>query len=182
MLWTNGAAIHLGTLGGSGALSGNHACSINNLGQVAGHSDMPGDATFHGFLWNWDTGIQDIGTLPGDFASLAIGIGDQGTAVGASFDQNFNERAILIASGTLTDLNTLVSSNPQKLYLVQGNSINASGQIVGLAATSTGDIHGFLAIPSTESGSSPAFEGVTMPSLSSEVRKSIQRRLGIRGR
>jgi probable HAF family extracellular repeat protein len=182
MLWTDGVAINLGTLGGSGALAGNHACSINNLGQVAGHSDLNGDTTFHGFLWSWETGMTDIGTLPGDFASLAIGIGDQGIAVGASFDQNFNERAILIANGSLTDLNTLVASNPQKLYLVQGNAINASGQIVGLAATSSGDIHGFLATPSTVSGNSPTSEAVRMPVLSSEVRKAIQRRLGIRGR
>jgi probable HAF family extracellular repeat protein len=181
MLWTDGAAINLGTLGGTGALSGNHACSINNRGQVAGHSDLAGDTTFHGFLWSWETGIKDIGTLPGDFASLAIGIGDQGTAVGASFDQNFNERAILIADGTLTDLNTLVSSNPQQLYLLQGNSINVSGQIVGLAATSNGDIHGFLAIPSSDLSNSTALEDVTMPVLSSNVRKAIQRRLGIHG-
>ena len=181
MLWTDGVAINLGTLGGEGTLAGNHACAINNLGQVVGHSDLPGDTTFHGFLWTSDTGMKDIGTLPGDVASLAIGINDQGTAVGSSFDQNFNEKAILIAGGTLTDLNTIVASNPKKLFLVQANSINAKGEIIGLAATSTGDVHGFLAIPASGSASS-AFEGVAMPALSLEARTKILRRSGIRGR
>jgi probable HAF family extracellular repeat protein len=33
---------------------------------VVGHSDLTGDTTFHTFLWTWETGMKDIGTLAGD--------------------------------------------------------------------------------------------------------------------
>ena len=69
MLWEAGAAINLGNLGGDGLFGGHHACAINNRGQVVGHSDLTGDTTFHTFLWTWETGMKDLGTLPGDFAS-----------------------------------------------------------------------------------------------------------------
>lgn len=182
MLWIDGVAINLGTLGGTGAGSGNHACALNNRGQVVGHTDLKGDETFHGFVWSAETGMQDIGTLPGDYASLTLGINDQGALVGVSLDQNFNSRAILLQNGAMTDLNTIVSSNPQKLYLAQANSINASGEIVGLAADAAGNLHGFLATPATEGTNSPALETVAMPALSSEARKVMFRRMGIRGK
>lgn len=183
MLWSGGAAIDLGNLGGTGAGAGNHACAINNRGQVAGHSDLAGDATFHGFTWTWETGMRDIGTLPGDVASLGLGVGDQGITVGASLDQNFNPRAILYENGAMTDLNSVLSSNPQKLYLLLASSINARGEIVGLAANNAGELHGFLAAPAGGGNQFPAFEGVTIPgALSPEARRMVFRRLGIRGR
>ncbi len=43
----------------------NVAFGINNLGQVAGLSGVPGDATAHAFLWQ-DGMMTDLGTLPGD--------------------------------------------------------------------------------------------------------------------
>ena len=85
----------LGNLGGDGRFGGNHACAINNRGQVVGHSDLTGDTTFHAYLWTRETGMRDLGTLQGDFASLAIGINDRGEVVGASLAANFSPRAIL---------------------------------------------------------------------------------------
>ena len=148
LLWENGIATDLGNLGGEGGLAGNHACALNNHGQVVGHSDLPNDASFHGFLWTRETGMKDLGTLSGDFASLALGINDGGVVVGASIGPAFSTfRAVLWEKGTVTDLNTLVDANPKNLYLVQGESINSRGEIIGLAVDGAALPHGFLAIP-----------------------------------
>jgi probable HAF family extracellular repeat protein len=180
MLWEAGAAINLGNLGGDGLFGGHHACAINNRGQVVGHSDLTGDTTFHTFLWTWETGMKDIGTLPGDFASTAISINDTGVVVGVSLDSNFNERAFVWSNGSMTDLNAVLTSNPQKLYLLQANSINAEGDIVGLASTASGDLHGFLAMPDSAGNALPLDRTASPTPLSDDARKTILRRIGIR--
>jgi probable HAF family extracellular repeat protein len=149
MLWESDGSYHdLGNLGGTGAYPvGNFALAINNQGQVVGHSNLPNNTTFHAFLWTSETGMQDLGTLPGDVASLAIDINDGGEAVGASLDANFNLHPVLWENGAPVDLNTLVVSNAAKLTLQLAWSINSRGEIVGFAATSTGETHGFLATP-----------------------------------
>ena len=147
LLWEKDGSVHdLGNLGGTGANAGNHACALNNQGQVVGHSELPNDTTFHGFLWTRETGMRDLGTLPGDPASLALGINDRGEVVGASLDASFNPRALLCEEGVMTDLNTRIAANPSGLYLLLAVSINSRGEIVGLAVTSAG-LHGFLATP-----------------------------------
>jgi probable HAF family extracellular repeat protein len=147
LLWDNGVATDLGNLGGEGGLAGNHACALNNRGQVVGHSDLLNDASFHGFLWTRETGMQDLGILQGDFASLALGINDAGVVVGASLGPGLStSRAYLWKKGTMTDLNTLVDANPANLYLLEALSINSRGEVVGVALAN-GEAHGFLAIP-----------------------------------
>jgi probable HAF family extracellular repeat protein len=182
MLWEAGAAIDLGNLGGDGLFGGHHACAINNRGQVVGHSDLTGDTTFHTFLWTWETGMKDIGTLAGDFASTAISINDPGVVVGVSLDSNFNERAFVWTNGSMTDLNAVLTSNPQKLYLLQANSINADGEIVGLASTSDGTLHGFLASPDSAGNLLPLERTASPTPLSEDARKTAFRRIGIHGK
>lgn len=59
--------IDLKGLGGSGSVGpGNIAGAINNRGEVIGTSDLPGDTTFHGFLWTDSNGTKDLTTLKGD--------------------------------------------------------------------------------------------------------------------
>ncbi len=115
-------------------MGGTTRAPSTTVARWSGHSDLTGDTTFHTFLWTWETGMKDIGTLPGDFASTAISINDPGVIVGVSLDSNFNPRAFVWESGSMTDLNAMLTSNPQKLYLLLANSINAGGEIVGLAA------------------------------------------------
>jgi probable HAF family extracellular repeat protein len=148
LLWEKDGSVHdLGTLGGAGGLAGNHACAVNNHGQVVGHSELLNNTTFHGFLWTKETRMQDLGTLPGDFASLALGINDRGVVVGPSLDATLTtSRAYVWNDGVMTDLNTLVRGS-SGLYLLVAESINSRGEIVGLGVNSTGESHGFLAIP-----------------------------------
>jgi probable HAF family extracellular repeat protein len=151
VLWEkDGSAHDLGNLGGDGRLGGNHACAINNKGQVVGHSDLTNDTTFHAYLWpNPTTGkMQDLETLQGDFASVALGLNDRGEVVGASLAAN-SARAFLWENGTMFDLNKLIPPN-SGWQLQFAKSINSRGEIVGTGTTSTGEIHGFLAIPQSK--------------------------------
>jgi len=179
LLWEQGEAIDLGNLGGqTGQAGGNLAYGINNQGQVVGSSDLLGDTTFHAFLWTKKTGMQDLGTLSGDVASLSISINDAGSVVGASLDANFNPRAFLWEKGKMTDLNTLVASD-SPLYLLTGCSVNSSGEITGLGLTSTGEIHTYLATPThpvaTSESTSQAL--VSPRILSDDARKLLQQQL-----
>jgi probable HAF family extracellular repeat protein len=148
LLWEkDGSMTDLGNLGGTGGIAGNHACAINSRGQVVGHSELTGNTSFHGFLWTREAGkMLDLGTLDGDYASLALGINDSGEVVGASLDANFNLRAVLWENGVISDLNTLVVGNP-RLSLQEAISINSRGEITGVAQTSSGEVHAFLATP-----------------------------------
>jgi probable HAF family extracellular repeat protein len=148
LLWDHDSVTDLGNLGGTGGMAGNHACAINNRGQVVGHSELANDTTFHGFLWTSEAGkMLDLGTLPGDYASLGLGINDRGEVVGASLDPNFSPRAIVWKNGVMADLNTLIPADAP-LYLLLAISINDAGEIVGQAVQkSTGDVHAFLASP-----------------------------------
>jgi len=148
VLWDKGRAIDLGGLGGTGTFGpGNIAGEVNNQGQVVGTSDMKGDTSFHAYLWVRGTGMQDLGTLPGDVNSAGLGINDGGDVVGVSFDASGNSRAFLWHNGRMIDLNTLTPSN-SSLYLLFAHGINSRGEIVGFGADSAGDVHAFLAVPS----------------------------------
>ena len=179
LLWEKGKATDLGNLGGqTGQAGGNIAYDINNQGQVVGNSDLPGDTTFHAFLWTKEKGMQDLGTLSGDVASLSISINDAGSVIGASIDASGNPRAFLWEKGVMTDLNTLIAGD-SRLYLLTGCSINSRGEITGLGLTSTGEIHTYLATPThgVATGESTS-QGVISPrALSDDARKLLQQQL-----
>jgi len=150
LLWQHGTVTNLGNLGG---YAWNTPMALNNHGQIVGFSDLPGDQhganpNFHAFLWTQSRGIQDLGTLPGDAISEALGINDQGQVVGVSYGAGFtNPRAFLWQDGVMTDLNTLIPSG-SSLYLQAAQEINDLGEIVGQASDqTTGNAPAFLLIP-----------------------------------
>ncbi len=184
LLWDRGKPIDLGNLGGTtGQAGGNIAWGINNRNEVIGVSDLPGDTTFHAFLWTKATGMQDLGTLPGDFASTGSGINDAGAVVGLSLDASFNGRAFFWQNGKMTDLNTLAPTSP--LFLLSACSINSQGEITGLGITSTGEFHAYLAVPkagpdTNSSAASPQQEEKTenlKPALSEHDRQLLLQQL-----
>jgi probable HAF family extracellular repeat protein len=149
LLWEAGKVIDLGSLGGTGHGNGIVALNLNNLGEVVGASDLAGDKVSHAFLWTRLTGMQDLGTLDGDVISAALAINDSGVITGVSLDADFNLRAFVRRDGVMTDVNTLIPAN-SPLYLLLACSINAAGEITGLAVNpDTGDLHAYVATPAT---------------------------------
>jgi probable HAF family extracellular repeat protein len=143
-LWTReGKAKDLGTLGGqtSGALA------INNLGQIVGVSQMANGSS-HAFLWTQEQGMQDLMTLTHqscpNCASTAYGINDDGVIVGqlsGNLDAHFTF-AYVWKNGYGKSLGDLGGTGLNRGSVALG--INYSGQVVGLALTSSGDQHAFL--------------------------------------
>jgi probable HAF family extracellular repeat protein len=155
VLWENGTVTDLGNLGGTANPAllgvGNAAFAINNRGQAVGTSALTGNTIHHAFLWAWETGMRDLGTLPGDAVSAGLGINSKGDVIGNSVSPPGppmgNPRPFLWKNGVMTDLNTLIPAD-SPLQLLTASSINDLGQITGFGVTSGGEIHAFLASPS----------------------------------
>jgi probable HAF family extracellular repeat protein len=156
VLWENGAVLDLGNLGGaclngckSAALGvfGNTALFVSNRGLVVGASALEGEQTFHAFSWTKERGkMQDLGTVRGDYASVALGANDRDEVVGLSIDKSGSPRAFLRRNGMMIDLNTLLPGD-SPIYALVAQLINSSGEIAGFGVTSSGQTHAFLATP-----------------------------------
>jgi probable HAF family extracellular repeat protein len=188
VLWdADGSVQDLGNLGGTANPDqlgiGNIAFAINDRGQVTGTSALPGSLSQHAFFWTRETGMQDLGTLPGDFLSAGLAMNGLGAVVGASWngpvttDGSTNPRAFLWQNGVMTDLNA-VSPADSTLYLLTGFGVNDAGQIVGFGLDlNTFEIHGFLATPIPGNGG-PAARGATKPpALPEGATKALQRQI-----
>jgi probable HAF family extracellular repeat protein len=155
LIWQNGTATDLGSLGGT--FSG--AAAINNQNQVVGNSNLPGDATFHAFLWQKGV-MADLGTLPGHSLSSAFGINNQSQIVGQSCS-DVECRGFLWQGNVMTDLNDLIPAD-SSLFLFEPISINSRGQIAGAALdTNTLEVRAFLATPSSDSTGKAATAGAS---------------------
>jgi probable HAF family extracellular repeat protein len=154
VLWENGSVTDLGNLGGTANPAllgvGNAALAINNRGQVVGTSALPGNTTHHAFLWTGETGMRDLGTLPGDIVSAGLGINNRGDVIGNSISPpglpTGNPHPFLWQDGVMADLNTLIPAD-SPLQLLTAFSINDRGQIAGIGVTSGGDVHAYLMTP-----------------------------------
>ncbi|HWE06084.1 MAG TPA: hypothetical protein VG274_05200 [Rhizomicrobium sp.] len=145
VLWQNGAATNLGSLGG---IAWNTPMDISQKGHVTGFSDLPGDGgnspNFHAFFWAPKGGIQNLNTLPGDAISEGLGINDKDQVVGASYPSS---HAFIWQNGVMTDLNNLVAPGTT-LVLIDAQEINDAGAITGEAQDpNTGAISAFVATP-----------------------------------
>jgi probable HAF family extracellular repeat protein len=191
VLWENGVPTHLGSLGGSCTVPcidltlgpfGNTPLYISNQGQVLGLSALPGDKTFHAFLWTKATGMQDLQTLPGDVASVGLGINASGQAVGLSLDAFGSPRAFLWQNGVMTDLNTLIPGDSPFLALFVADIINSSGEIAGFGLTTSFEVHGFLATPQIDSAASGESSAHTGTAESAQIRENVRKMLQQRPR
>ena len=90
--------------------------------------------------------MQDLGTLPGDAISQALGINGRGQVVGLSCGGS-GCSAFLWENGVMTDLNALVEPGSAG-HLVFGNDINDAREITGQAIDpDTGDAVAIVAAP-----------------------------------
>jgi probable HAF family extracellular repeat protein len=152
VLWQDGLPTDLGNIGGHGW---NTPTFINNQGQIVGFANQSGDLIngqlairFHAFLWTKERGMRDLGTLPGDAISEALGINETGQIVGVSYGAGFSHpRAFLWQDGVMMDLNSLIPAGSNLTLQVAGD-INDRGEITGTAFdSSTHASPAFLAIP-----------------------------------
>ena len=118
--------------------------------------------------------MEDLGTLPGDLNSAALGINDKGQVVGISLDKGFNLHAALWENNVPINLNTLVDNKPG-LYLQMAEGINSRGEIIGFALTVSGDTHAYLATPvaRTTAVASPKNTTVTVRQITLDGTASI---------
>jgi probable HAF family extracellular repeat protein len=143
VLWENGSVTNLGSLGGTMGKAG----AINDRGEVAGFSSLPGDSSVHPFLWTRETGMRDLGALGTDFLADPAGINNQTQVVGGSCDVSGNCRAFFWENNVMSDLNDLIPAN-SLWYLAYALGINDAGEIVGFAVEkSTGNTYAYLASP-----------------------------------
>jgi probable HAF family extracellular repeat protein len=94
--------------------------------------------------------MQDIGTLPGAFATIAPcchTINNRDEVVGFSFDAN-GSTAFYWKNNVITDLNTLIPTN-SPLHLLFAESINDAGEITGQGCVlpACTELHAFRATP-----------------------------------
>lgn len=186
VLWQNGRVIDLGNIGGHGW---NTPVSINDNGEVAGFANVKGDivsgqltANFHAFLWTRESGMVDLGTLPGDAISEATGINNQGQIVGTSYGAGFTHpRAFLYQNGKMTPLDSLVVGDTTLSLIITGD-INDEAEITGQALdTGTGATPAFLAVPlqSTADTSQPSLRLSPSVEVPDTVHEMILRRHGL---
>ena len=155
VLWQDGQPTDLGNIGGHGW---NTPTFINNHGQIVGFANTGGDLIngnlaikFHAFLWTRERGMRDLGTLPGDALSEALGINEAGQVVGVSYGPGFSHpRAFLWQNEIMVDLNTLIPPGSSLTLQVAGD-INDRGQITGAAFDANTKANpAFLAIPRSD--------------------------------
>jgi probable HAF family extracellular repeat protein len=148
VLWEHGRPTDIGDLGG---VAWNTPMAINQRGDIVGFANASGadGGNFNprAFLWIKGQGIRNLGVLPGDVTSQALGINEWRQVVGQSCDENDNCRAFLWHDGVMTDLNGLVASGYDDL-LTTANDIDDFGRITGQAFDDdTDQFFAFLATP-----------------------------------
>ena len=164
VMWQDGRVVReLPTLGGT---YWNTPMDINDLGDVIGFSDLPGDGPYFGaqnfqaFFWSlrpYDCNGKvapggstcDLGTLGGAI-SQALGVNNRDQVVGASWiNSSGTNHAFIWQNGRMTDLNTLVVPGSATLTLTIAQDINDQGVITGQAtlASNPSVIVAFEAIP-----------------------------------
>jgi probable HAF family extracellular repeat protein len=138
--WRNGRMIDVGSLGGSLSTTGSvfsygpWGHILNSSGQVAGTSTLPGDESWHAFIWRKNK-MTEIGTFGGD-NSEAFFMSDKGEVLGraeVSLDP-FVRHAFLWENNQTTDLGA-----PAPCTRSSAISINSAGQIVGGTGACTDD-------------------------------------------
>lgn len=185
VMWDRGKPLNLGSLGG---VAWNTPMAVDAKGDVAGFSDLPGDGdgtpNFHAFLWTKGTGMRDLGVLPGDTYSEALGINDSKEIVGVSYDASFNGRAFVYRDGQMQDLNTLIPPG-SSLALIYANDINDRGEITGGACVLSGgsctsSAPVFIARPANHGRNGVRTKTASRGAVASpSVRRMLLRRLGL---
>lgn len=123
-VWEDGHVTDLGSLGAGRTV----ARAVNELGQVAGESDVP-TGYRHAYLWQ-DGHMTDIGSLPGSDSSTFEGLSDAGHVVGRSVTATGESHAYRWHEGAMVDLGTLGGD------FSSSADVNDRGEVVGWSTVS----------------------------------------------
>ena len=136
--WNNGSFHYLGTLGGTFS----QAVAINGSDQICGDAKTAAGDT-HAFLY--DGTMHDLGNLAAGKYSSATWINSLGQVCGVSALDAADtvEHGFLYSGGALYDLNDLLDA-PSAWTITVATSMNANGQIVGIATNAAGAEHAVL--------------------------------------
>jgi probable HAF family extracellular repeat protein len=145
-LYSNGAMIDLGTLGGTHS----SAEGINDNGDVVGWSTTAGGGGAGAFLYRNGV-MSDIGSL-GSWGAGALAINNLGQIVGNSNVLGGGYHAFLYSGGVMMDLHPYL---PPGSYLSEALAINDHGQIVGWYAAASGAPYAFVLTPIAVVDSTP---------------------------
>ncbi len=132
--------VSLGTLGVY-----SDARHVNDRGHVAGYNIFPPDYVPRAFFWSPETGMVDIGTLPGATNSNAVGMNNAGQVVGLTEDYSDPSNPVFRAfswtlAGGIVELPTLGGSSI-------AHAVNDAGQIVGQSAVPGEGSHAVMWTP-----------------------------------
>jgi probable HAF family extracellular repeat protein len=146
VLWEDGKPVDIGDLGG---VAWNTPMMINQRGDIVGFANASAaDGTNfnpRAVAWIGDLRIRNLGTLPGDANSQALGINEWRQVVGQSCDAEDNCRAFVWQNGVMRDLNELA---PGDDVLIAANDIDDFGRITGQGFDDeSGEFFAFLATP-----------------------------------
>jgi probable HAF family extracellular repeat protein len=145
VLWRHGKALDMNAPGGDLTAE---PSDINNNTQVAGTAF---NATGLALAMLWQDGVTKVlGALPGHLESHGNAINNKGQIIGQSCaPSGWPDCSVFLwQDGVMRDLNDLVSDSTVRP--MDPGKINDRGQIVGVALTEMGDLHGFLASPNNE--------------------------------
>jgi len=123
-MWgTDDQGVPVGTLGGDLGIS----WGVNDAGDLAGQSWLPGNLVHHAFVRH-DGALQDLGTLGGT-NSVAYAINANGVVAGAAevVPGNARTHAFVYQDGRMTDLGTFGGPGSK------ATALNIHGHVVGSA-------------------------------------------------
>ncbi len=150
------------------------ATSVTDTGQAAGSAfrGNPASGQSNAF-WYDGTKSVDLGTLPGNVGSAALGINSSGWIVGfvnphsGGLDPittfGIGQKAVLWVQGTIYNLASLVT-NATGWNMIYATAINNNGQIVGTGLIN-GAQHVFLLTPSGPSIDKVVGGGLSVPAV-----------------
>jgi len=113
---------------------------INNHNEIVGYFSSPGEETYHGFVRTAQGLITQL-DMPGAASTSAFGINDLGVVVGAANVNGALATCFVYSGGTFTPFSVPGAESTNLL------AIDNRGHLAGTYYDSTGNLHGFIAVP-----------------------------------
>ncbi|REL33743.1 DUF3466 family protein [Rhodohalobacter sp. SW132] len=159
--YDSGSLIEFGGLLG-GAIHRSDALAINDQGQVVGYAENASGQQ-RAFIWHKDTGMTDLGTLPGYSQSRATDINNLAQVVGWSANSTHSSSGrryfLWDEVNGMTDLGTdPIRSINDHGEMSSHYSLNNLGQSVNRDGFLYDPVHGAIELPTLEDGSCRAYD------------------------